>query len=168
MTPAASADSHEPLSVEALEAATDHYIHVLEEIQDEEPEPPQAQNRAFTEPDERPPSAAPFGYTPRRLLLVLLVLAIGGLYLSGRLDHLLYNVGLNYNQCARNGFGAVFCGKELTEYGERVSGAEREGKEAGAKIEHESQEAERQAQESIERSEREAQSHASPSEEGTG
>jgi hypothetical protein len=29
-------------------------------------------------------------------------------------------VGLNLNECAKNGFGSVYCGDELTEYRDRV------------------------------------------------
>jgi hypothetical protein len=128
--------------------------------------------RGVDEANDEPPSERPFGYTPRRLLIVLLVLGVGALYFSGRLDHLLYNVGLNYNQCARNGLGAVFCGSELAEYRTRVEGAAREGKEASEKVEREGKEAEakaqteeRHSQETIERSEREAQSSPALSEE---
>jgi thiamine pyrophosphokinase len=64
--------------------------------------------------------------TVRRGVLVLTAAAIVGLYFGGRLDHLLYNVGLNYNACARNGFGAVFCGRELTQYQQRVQGVQQQ------------------------------------------
>ena len=56
----------------------------------------------------------------RRLGIALVAIVIVGLYFSGRLDHPLYNLGLNYNACARNGFGAVFCGSELTQYEQRI------------------------------------------------
>jgi hypothetical protein len=42
------------------------------------------------------------------------------LYFTGRLDHVLYPLGLNLNECAKNGFGSVYCGDELTEYRNRV------------------------------------------------
>jgi hypothetical protein len=29
-------------------------------------------------------------------------------------------VGLNLNECAKNGYGSVYCGDELTEYRNRV------------------------------------------------
>lgn len=51
---------------------------------------------------------------------------IGFLYFTGRMDHALYPVGLNYHTCARNGFGAVFCGSELTQYESRINGAQRQ------------------------------------------
>jgi len=42
------------------------------------------------------------------------------LYFTGRLDHALYPVGLNLNECAKNGYGSVYCGDELTEYRNKV------------------------------------------------
>jgi hypothetical protein len=45
------------------------------------------------------------------------------LWRAGTFDHALVNVGLNAKECARNGFGATFCGKELTEYRERQTRA---------------------------------------------
>jgi hypothetical protein len=42
------------------------------------------------------------------------------LYFTGRLDHALYPVGLNLNECGKNGFGSVYCGDELTEYRNNV------------------------------------------------
>jgi hypothetical protein len=79
----------------------------------------------------------------RRALIVLVVLALGGLYFSGRLDHLLYNVGLNYHECARNGLGATFCGHELTEVRARFSRikSEEAAREAERTKEREAQEA---------------------------
>ncbi len=43
-----------------------------------------------------------------------------GLYFNGNLDRTLYPVGLNFHECARNGFGATFCGNELDEYRAKV------------------------------------------------
>jgi hypothetical protein len=43
-----------------------------------------------------------------------------GLYFHGNLDRTLYPVGLNFHECARNGFGATFCGNELDEYRAKV------------------------------------------------
>lgn len=62
--------------------------------------------------------------------MILIALLLVGLYFSGRLDHLLYNVGLNYHQCARNGFGAVFCGQELTDYQNRVQSVQQQSRQA--------------------------------------
>lgn len=88
----------------------------------------------------------------RGALIVAVVLALGGLYFSGRLDHLLYNLGLNYHECARNGLGAVFCGSELTEYRERIAKAKQESEAAERKISEASAEA-RQKEEAAERQE---------------
>lgn len=38
------------------------------------------------------------------------------LWASGSLDHALVNLGLNHDDCYRNGFGAVFCGDEWSEF----------------------------------------------------
>ena len=62
----------------------------------------------------------------RRLVVLSLVAIVAALYLSGRLDHALYPVGLNYHTCARNGFGATFCGSELTAYQDRIDGIQRQ------------------------------------------
>lgn len=45
---------------------------------------------------------------------VLVLLAI--LYFSGSLDRTLAPVGLNFEDCFTNGFGATFCGDELEQY----------------------------------------------------
>jgi hypothetical protein len=71
----------------------------------------------------------------RGAFVVLVLLAIGGFYANGNFDRILYNVGLNFHECARNGFGATFCGKELDQYRERISRVKQEGQEARAKIE---------------------------------
>jgi len=60
----------------------------------------------------------------RSILIVVAVVALIGFYLHGTFDRVLYGVGLNFNECARNGFGATFCGKELDEYRERVQGVQ--------------------------------------------
>lgn len=57
----------------------------------------------------------------RRTLIGAVVGVVLFLYATGRLDHALYPVGLNLHECARNGYGAVFCGDELTHYRETVS-----------------------------------------------
>lgn len=56
----------------------------------------------------------------RAIIVFVVVFVLVGLYLHGTFDRPLYSVGLNFNECARNGFGASFCGKELDEYRERV------------------------------------------------
>jgi hypothetical protein len=70
----------------------------------------------------------------RRIVICLAVFAIVGLYVSGRLDHLLYNAGLNYHECARNGLGATFCGSELTEYRARITHVSEEDAKAETAI----------------------------------
>jgi hypothetical protein len=47
-------------------------------------------------------------------------------------------------ECARNGFGAKFCGQELKEYRERIQQGEREGQALEKKVERDTKEAERQ------------------------
>jgi hypothetical protein len=61
---------------------------------------------------------------------------------GGRFDRALVNVGLNAKECARNGFGATFCGRELIEYRE---GQKRAG-EAVAKSKRENELAQQKAQ----------------------
>jgi hypothetical protein len=50
-------------------------------------------------------------------LLIALLIA---LWSRGTFDHTLVNVGLNAKECARNGFGATFCGDELDRYRRQV------------------------------------------------
>ena len=47
---------------------------------------------------------------------LLVVLAVMALWFTGSLDGPLSSVGLNKNDCAKNGFGATFCGDDLTTY----------------------------------------------------
>ena len=54
------------------------------------------------------------------LVIVIAILLVLGAWTQGTFDHLLVNVGLQYNDCARNGFGATFCGDELEEYQIRI------------------------------------------------
>lgn len=56
----------------------------------------------------------------RHLLIALAILALGGVWLTGSLDRPLSSIGLNHHECARNGLGVTFCGKELAEYRGRV------------------------------------------------
>ncbi len=100
-----------------------------------------------------------------RLLIILALVFVFAGWRAGTFDHLLFNVGLNAKPCARNGFGAVFCGKELEERQAQQETAQREGKEAGEKLEREGREAEAKAQEeehssqeAIERSEGQSES----------
>lgn len=63
-------------------------------------------------------------FSPQRVrsICAAALVILGILYFTGHLDHLLYPVGLNFNKCGKNGFGSVYCGKELTEYEERIEG----------------------------------------------
>ena len=51
-------------------------------------------------------------------VLVLLVFA----WTQGTFDNFLWRVHLNYNDCAQNGFGAVFCGDSLKKYEKNFGG----------------------------------------------
>jgi Skp family chaperone for outer membrane proteins len=77
----------------------------------------------------------------------LLIVAVVALYFHGNLDRPLYNIGLNYHECARNGLGASFCGKELDEYRERINKAKHEGEEKQHELEAEEAKSKEEAQE---------------------
>jgi hypothetical protein len=64
----------------------------------------------------------------------LVVALLLGLYFNGNLDRTLYPVGLNFHECARNGFGATFCGSELDQYRAKVQRVKEAGEEAQRKI----------------------------------
>ncbi len=64
----------------------------------------------------------------RRGILIALAIIVAGLYFSGRLDYVLYPAGLNFHACARNGFGATFCGPDLTAYDARLRNAARQAR----------------------------------------
>lgn len=49
--------------------------------------------------------------------VVLLLAAAWG---QGVFDNFLWRVGLNYNACATNGYGATFCGADLKRYQQRM------------------------------------------------
>jgi Skp family chaperone for outer membrane proteins len=94
-----------------------------------------------------------------RLLIVVAVLALFAVWRAGTLDHALVNIGLNAKSCARNGFGATFCGSELEEYRARIQRAKTEGEAAQTKIEqlqHQSEEDNQRSQELVKRSQEEA------------
>jgi hypothetical protein len=78
-----------------------------------------------------------------------------GLYFNGNLDRTLYPLRLNLHECARNGFGATFCGNELDEYRARIErvkesvthtkeNLETSEREAGAKAKEAARESEQQ------------------------
>lgn len=70
----------------------------------------------------------------RKTILAGVLVVILGLYFSGRLDYVLYPVGLNFHTCARNGFGATFCGADLTAYEARIRGVQQQFQSAQQQI----------------------------------
>ena len=56
----------------------------------------------------------------KSLVVIVIVLIIVGAWTQGTFDNFLWKVGLNYNECATNGFGATFCGDALDEYKTRM------------------------------------------------
>ena len=58
----------------------------------------------------------------KRIIVVVLlaVLALVGLWSTGRMDSFLVNVGLNKNDCVQNAFGATFCGGAAKAYGQAI------------------------------------------------
>lgn len=56
--------------------------------------------------------------------VVVAILAL--MYFTGRLDYLLYPVDLNLHDCGKNGYGAVFCGSDLTAYQNRIQGVQQQ------------------------------------------
>lgn len=68
------------------------------------------------------------------------------LYLRGNFDTTLYPMGLNFNDCGQNGYGAVFCGDALKDYERRVvrpaEHAQREADRIGQRASEIGQEAE--------------------------
>lgn len=56
----------------------------------------------------------------RMVAVIVVAIAVILAWRAGTFDRVLYNVGLNTQECARNAFGATFCGHELSEYRKRV------------------------------------------------
>lgn len=54
---------------------------------------------------------------------LLLVLALVGLWSTGRMDTTLAGIGLNKNDCITNAFGATFCGDDAKRYQAQVKAA---------------------------------------------
>jgi hypothetical protein len=84
-----------------------------------------AEASRMTEPNTEPQATpdAPVRKRPwyrSRLLVGAIVVVVFGLWRAGTFDHALYSAGLNAHDCGRNGFGAVFCGDELTQYNDQV------------------------------------------------
>ncbi len=93
----------------------------------------------------------PRGSRVATILVGLAIMVTILLWAAGTFDRLLYPVGLNLHECARNGFGATFCGKELDEYRERISRAKQEGRRAGEEVEQRTKQAGREVEESARR-----------------
>jgi hypothetical protein len=55
------------------------------------------------------------------IILVVVVLAVGALYLSGRMDTRLAHVGLNYTTCVQYGAGAILCGSAAKDAQQRMA-----------------------------------------------
>jgi len=91
-----------------------------------------------------------------RLLIVVAVLVLVAAWRAGSFDHALVNVGLNAKPCARNGFGATFCGTELEEYRARIHRVKTEGEATESKIRRQSEEDNQRSRELIRRSQEEA------------
>jgi len=68
-------------------------------------------------------------------------------YGFGAFDRPLSSIGLNVNECARNGFGQTFCGKELDEYRQRVEAAKLKITQAKESIEADQRKSSEQARE---------------------
>lgn len=83
------------------------------------------------EPAPEIASPAQGRWTERRIGVTVLVVVLLVLWRLGTFDHLLVDVGLNAKECAHNGFGATYCGKELDEYRERLRSTETALERAG-------------------------------------
>jgi uncharacterized membrane protein YhiD involved in acid resistance len=90
------------------------------------------------------------------ILVALGVAALVGFYVHGSFDRLLSGIGLNFHECARNGFGATFCGNELDRYRERIGRA----KEATERVKANLEESERKSREEAAARERSADTEA--------
>jgi Skp family chaperone for outer membrane proteins len=95
----------------------------------------------------------------RHVVIVLAAILIIALWARGTFDHALVNIGLNAHRCARNGFGATFCGQELTEYDERVERVKQQGEAAQRTIKESSEKAQREG-EALQQQAREASERA--------
>jgi hypothetical protein len=57
----------------------------------------------------------------KALIITAVILLVLFAWTRGTFDNFLWKVGLNYNECATNGFGATFCGDALKEYKVRIA-----------------------------------------------
>ncbi len=99
--------------------------------------------------EQEPPASSEESSNARWFTVPLggaIVVAIAVLFLHGNLDRTLYPVGLNYHECARNGLGATFCGKELDEYRARVEAIKVKGQEAQTSLEESEKRSEERAE----------------------
>ncbi|MDQ6810954.1 MAG: hypothetical protein M3Z95_03525 [Actinomycetota bacterium] len=78
------------------------------------------------------------------------------LYAFGAFDKQLAGIGLNVNECARNGLGQTFCGKELTEARERQTELKKSTEEAATKAKEEQTQTEAKAKEEQQQTEAKA------------
>jgi Skp family chaperone for outer membrane proteins len=92
-------------------------------------------------------------------------------YAFGAFDRQLSGIGLNVHECARNGLGQTYCGKELDEVRARISSikqsseeADSKAKEEGEELERRSREEETKAQEDLKREEAKSQEELSRAE----
>lgn len=71
----------------------------------------------------------------KKIIIGLLVAAIGvvAYWTTGRMDPALSSLGLNYTDCASNGFGATLCGDDLKRYERAVKGSDNKGADVEAK-----------------------------------
>jgi hypothetical protein len=100
---------------------------------------------AFAESTSADKAESVAGAPPQRRrwagIAVAVTVVFGWLYLNGTFDRALYSVGLNWNQCASNAFGATFCGDDLDRYRREVAEPAREARD---ELEHLGSEAARE------------------------
>jgi hypothetical protein len=61
------------------------------------------------------------GWPGRAVIAAVLVIGAGALWNHGTFDDVLYHVHLNAKTCAKNAFGATFCGDDLKQYCDRFN-----------------------------------------------
>jgi hypothetical protein len=83
--------------------------------------------------------------------VAIVVVVLVSMWSRGTFDHVLVNVGLNAKECARNGFGATLCGKELDVYRERLQSIEQQATSEKQQAENEAREAQTAARHAEER-----------------
>jgi hypothetical protein len=80
-----------------------------------------------------------------RLMILVGVLLLVGVWSTGMFDHSLASAGLNARECGRNGFGVTFCGDELKQYNQKIedakAGFEKAAQDTQAELEQTSQDA---------------------------